>query len=163
MILFCSGLARLHLSTGLASKAARVLVVGSCLFFTLFNTLDGIRAVEELGRDGLGFNHSGWRESPALRTLQSMPFRVLYSNRPTAIYLLTGRTSYIIPTRTDPVTLQPRTDYPSELETMRSQIAKGVAILVLFRETEDEGGWYDLTEGLPMLADYGDASLYGSP
>jgi hypothetical protein len=92
--------------------------------------------------------------------------RVVYSDRPTAIFLLTGRSAYTIPTAVDPVTAQARLDYRDDLQKMHADIRSGRAVLVLFdlsesRELADILLLDDLIAGLSLQNDFGIIKIYG--
>ncbi len=146
--------------------ALRWLVVAACLALAVFSLRDGLAVVAYLDRDGLGFNHSGWRNSPAIAQVRALPPLVLYSNRPTAIYLLTGKSAYVTPTPTDAVTTLTRPEYAADLAEMQSRIHLGQAALILFdikTNTPEEAALYaDLTDQLPLLADYGTAQIFAA-
>ena len=136
------------------------------LLATSFGLVDGISAVRQLGSEGQGFANSGWQESPAIQAVRELPQVILYSNKPTAIYLLTGRPAYITPTPTDAVTGLERDNFDADLAEMQQRVLGGEAVVVLFglRNSADpeETALYDiLSAGLPILADYGGDVLLG--
>jgi 4-amino-4-deoxy-L-arabinose transferase-like glycosyltransferase len=136
------------------------------LLAVAFSLLDGIAAVRELGKDGQGFAHSGWQQSPAIQAVRELPPLILYSNKPTAIYLLTGRSAYITPTPSDAVTGLDRDNFAADLAEMQQRVLNGEAVVVLFglRRSADpeETALYDaLSAGLPVLADFGGDVLLG--
>ena len=136
------------------------------LLAVAFSLLDGIAAVRDLGKDGQGFAHSGWQGSPAIQAVRDLPPLILYSNKPTAIYLLTGRSAYITPTPSDAVTGLERENFTADLAEMQQRVLDGQAVVVLFglRHSADpeETALYDtLSAGLPVLADFGADVLLG--
>jgi 4-amino-4-deoxy-L-arabinose transferase-like glycosyltransferase len=136
------------------------------LLAVAFSLLDGLAAVRELGKDGQGFAHSGWQRSPAIQAVRGLPPLILYSNKPTAIYLLTGRSAYITPTPSDAVTTLERDNFTADLIEMQRRVLDGQAVVVLFglRHSADaeETALYDaLSAGLPVLADFGGDVLLG--
>ena len=136
------------------------------LFAVAFSLLDGLAAVRELGKDGQGFAHSGWQESPAIQAVCELPPLILYSNKPTAIYLLTGRSAYITPTPSDAVTGLERENFTTDLAEMQQRVLDGEAVVVLFglrySADPDEIALYEtLSAGLPVLADFGGDVLLG--
>jgi hypothetical protein len=139
----------------------------ACIGLAAFSFKDGVDSVSYLSREGIGFTNRGWRESPALQAVKELPTdRVIYSDRPTAIYLLTGRSAYTIPTLVDPVTTRERPGYENDLERMHGDILSGRAVLVLFdlsesREPSDILLVSDLIAGLHLQYDYGIVTIYG--
>jgi hypothetical protein len=141
-------------------------VAAVALLVAAFSLVDGISAVQQLGKDGQGFAHSGWQQSPAIQVVRGLPQVTLYSNKPTAIYLLTGRSAYITPTPTDAVTGLERETFSADLAEMQQRVREGRAVLVLFglRDSADPGeaDLYDiLSAGLPVLEDFGADVLIG--
>jgi hypothetical protein len=139
-----------------------------CGLFLLFSFKDGLAAARQLSAQGQGFAHQGWRESPIIQAIREMPDIMLYSNKPTAIYLLTGRNAYIIPTPTDSVTGLSRDTYAADRELLQQRVKQGQALLVLFglkdSQVPDEVTLFnDLSAGLPVLADFGNAVIFGIP
>ena len=138
----------------------------AALFFASFSVVDGVAALRQLSSDGLGFAHSGWQESAAIQAVRDLPPVTLYSNKPTAIYLLTGRSAYITPTPSDAVTGLERVDFEADLAEMQQRVLAGDAVVVLFglRDSADpeESALYNiLAEGLPMLANFSGDVLLG--
>jgi hypothetical protein len=138
-----------------------------CAFFLLIGIQDGVSAVKQLSTQGQGFAHQGWRESKTIQAIQALPEGlILYSNKPTAIYLLTGRASYITPTPTDSVTGQSRLTYAADRALIQQRVLEGRAVLILFglkdsQEPDEIALFQDLSAGLPMQADYGDGVIFG--
>jgi hypothetical protein len=169
LILLFSGIPllfqKIQSKTGQFQSIQPILMAG-LLIFVILNSVDGVRAAEQLGRDGLGLNHSGWRESQAIQYVRSLPAQTIYSNRPTAIYLLTGRSSYILPTQIDPVTTTARSSYQDDVELMKMDIQKNNGILVFFMMPAEEVStqWIEeITEGLTLIKAYDYARIYGAP
>jgi hypothetical protein len=167
MILFASGLAWLWTRFAGRMAVLRWVLVIFCLTLALFSVKDGIAAVNQLRQEGQGFAHRGWSESPAIQAIRAMPPVVIYSNKPGAIFLLTGKSAYVVPTPMDAVTGQSRSNYSTDLAQMQQRVRDGQAILVLFglrgsADPDEVRLFEDLTTGLPVLADYGDAVIFGA-
>jgi len=131
-----------------------------------FSLVDGISAVGQLSKDGQGFAHSGWQASPAIQAVRGLPPVTLYSNKPTAIYLLTGRSAYITPTPTDAVTGLERDNFTADLAEMQLRVLAGEAVVVLFglrssADSEETALYAVLSAGMPILADFGGDVLLG--
>jgi hypothetical protein len=167
LILFACGLAWLWRRLALRKAFWRWGLGLFCAFFLFISIKDGISAVEQLSTQGQGFAHQGWRESKTMQAIQALPEEIiLYSNKPTAIYLLTGRGSYIIPTPTDSVTGQSRSTYAADRELIQQRVLGGQAALILFglkdsQEPDEAALFNDLSAGLPVLEDYGDGVIFG--
>jgi len=166
MILFASALAwvwsKLHgrlavLRWGMAALLALLVA---------FSVKDGYAAVGQLGREGQGFAHREISGSTAIQTIRQMPPTIIYSNRPGAIFLLTGRSAYVAPTPGDPVTGQARGSYAEDLLQMKLRVSQGEAVVVMFglRNSQDSAEvdlFNDLTAGLSVRADYGEIIIFG--
>jgi len=136
------------------------------LLIASLGLVDGTSAVQQLSMDGQGFAHSGWRESPAIQAVRELPSVTLYSNKPTAIYLLTGRSAYITPTPTDAVTGLERENFMVDLAEMQGRVLEGEAVVVLFglrhsADPEETALYAILSARLPILADFGGDVLIG--
>ena len=132
----------------------------------VFSLVDGVDAVRQLSSEGQGFAYSSWRDSPAIQAVRGLPPVILYSNKPTAIYLLAGKSAYITPTPSDAVTGLEREGFSADLQEMQQRVLDGKAVVVLFglRDSTDpeETALYDiLSAGLPVLADYGNTVILG--
>jgi 4-amino-4-deoxy-L-arabinose transferase-like glycosyltransferase len=167
MILFASGLAWLWTRFTQRIAVLRWVLVIFCVTLALFSVKDGIAVVNQLRQEGQGFAHRGWSESPAIRAIRDMPPVVIYSNKPGAIFLLTGKSAYVVPTPIDTVTGLPRSNYSTDLAQMQQRVRQGQAVLVLFdlRDSADPDEvqlFEDLSSGLTVQADYGDAVIFGA-
>jgi len=166
MILFAAGLAWLW-KVGVGRRAPlRAVVAAGALALALLSLWDGASAVQQLSTQGLGFTHEGYRESPAVPLIRSLPPITLYSNKPGAVYLLTGRNAYVTLTPLDPVTGLARPEYAADLDEMQAQVRGGAALLVLFglrdsSDAEEAALFKALSAGLPLAADYGNVTVFG--
>jgi hypothetical protein len=86
-------------------------------------------------RDGGGFAHRIWRESPTLAALRDVPHdKWIYTNAPGAVYLLTGRAVIIaIPTESSASSTLANPDYPAEMARTSDDLRSGRAVLVYLR------------------------------
>jgi hypothetical protein len=144
----------------------RWILIVFCLLLMLFSVKDGYAVVNQLGREGQGFAHRGISDSPAIKNIRGMPPIVIYSNKPGAIFLLTGKAAYVTPTPMDPVSGQARSNFNEDLVKMQQRVRDGEAILVLFglrnSQDPDEMNLFDtLSDDLRILADYGDILIFG--
>ncbi len=166
MILFSSAMAWLWNKLNGRLAVFRWALVVFCLVLMVFSAKDGYAAVNQLGREGQGFAHRGISDSPAIQTIRRMAPIVIYSNKPGAIFLLTGKPAYVTPTPMDPVTGQARSNFNDDLVQMQQRVRDGEAILVLFglRNSQDldEINLFDtLSDDLRILTDYGDILIFG--
>jgi hypothetical protein len=167
MILFASGLAWLWRLSRERYPVMNWGITFIMIGMVIFSFKDTRDTVAYLSREGIGFTNRGWRESPALHSIEEMSSDLMiYSDRPTAIFLLTGHSAYTIPTSFDPVTASTRPDYQADLQRMHDDILSGRAVLILFdlsesQEPTDVQLVNDLTTGLYLQRDYGTVKIYG--
>jgi hypothetical protein len=166
MILFSAAMGWLwnRLNGHLAVLRWILIVFG--LLLMVFSVKDGYAAVNQLRREGQGFAHRGISDSPAIKTIRGMPQIIIYSNKPGAIFLLTGKAAYVTPTSMDPVTEQARSNFDDDLVQMQRRVRDGEAILVLFglrnSQDPDEINLFEsLSDDLRIIADYGDILIFG--
>ncbi|OGO61415.1 MAG: hypothetical protein A2032_03350 [Chloroflexi bacterium RBG_19FT_COMBO_49_13] len=96
-----------------------------------------------------------------------MPPTIIYSNKPGAIFLLTGKPAYVAPTPMDPVTGQSRANFSNDLAQMQQRVKDGQALLVLFglrnsTDQEEIDLFTILADNLSVLTDYGDIIVFGT-
>ena len=90
-------------------------------------------AVAELSRGGQGFASFQWYDSKTMAFLRALPHSVqIYTNEPGAVYLYTGRGTYVLPDRYDPVTAEARKGFEQGVAQMQAEIKAGRAVLALF-------------------------------
>ena len=172
LILFVSGLGLLwQKSRGGTTQEPRGALYGWAapaiiLIAVISGGIDGISAVRQLASQGQGFANVGWKESPAIRMVSELPPILIYSNKPTGIYLITGKSAYILPTPQDAVTVKERPGYTNDLEAMKANVLSGKAVVVVFdlHSSSDPGDiayFSAISSGLPVLADYGRDVIFG--
>jgi len=166
MILFACGLAWVWKALSGRVAILRWGIGLFCALFLIFSVKDGLSMVQQLSTQGQGFAHQGWQASQTIQAIQRLPEITLYSNKPTAIYLLTGRSAYNIPTPTDSATGLSRSSYASDRDLIQQRVQQGEALLVLFGLRDSQAPdevllFKDLSAGLPVLADYGDGVIFG--
>jgi len=107
--------------------------------------------VNNWGKSGLGYASFQWYDSKAMDFLSELPQDVMiYTNEPGAVYLYTGRGSYVLPDRFDSATALVRPDFEQGVAGMQANINSGKAVLALF-----DGG-DNVSEDVPALT----AGLY---
>jgi 4-amino-4-deoxy-L-arabinose transferase-like glycosyltransferase len=143
----------------------RVLVVILALSVASVSVADAGRAITRLQADPLGFASARWRNSKLIAAINALPpDTILYSNSPTAIYILTNRPAYIMPTPIDPVDNQPRGSFEDDVAQMRADLLAGKVALVVFQpEMENHTVLAQLTDGIPLFFKAGDGQIFGKP
>ena len=167
IILFSSAMAWLWNRIQGRMVVLRWFLVALCLLLVGFSIKDGYAAVNQLGREGQGFAHRGIQDSAAIEAIRLMPPTIIYSNKPGAIFLLTGKPAYVAPTPMDPVTGQSRANFSNDLAQMQQRVKDGQALLVLFglrnsTDQEEIDLFTILADNLSVLTDYGDIIVFGT-
>ena len=89
--------------------------------------------VNEWSKGGVGYASFQWYDSQAMAYLRELPEDVrIYTNEPGAVYLYTGRGTYVLPDRFDSATAQVRAGFDEGVVTMQAEINAGKAVLALF-------------------------------
>jgi len=129
---------------------------------------DSLDSIHLLHQDGQGFAKSDWLESPTIAAVSQLPETQIYTNRNTALYILTNRPAYVLPSPTNPATQQPREGYAEDVAAIRQQVLDGDAVLVIFGyrtlDADLSGGhaWMqDLTRDLPLIEAFDDDAIFG--
>jgi hypothetical protein len=127
---------------------------------------DGFKTVQQLARDGRGFAYSSWRNSLTMKYIQGLPAAtIIYSNKPTAISLLTDKSAYISPTPLDPATSLARPAYQGDIQAMREKICTRQAVLIYFGRDDqmnaaEKSTLSQITAGLTIQNRYEDAVVF---
>ncbi len=128
----------------------RAVALGLALLVFGLSVYGEAGALAQLERGGQGFASFRWYRSPAMAFLRRLPAQTqIYTNEPAAVYLYTGRGTYVLPDRFDPVMAVERPDFARGVALMHSEIEAGRAVLALFGGTgpsEEERAI--LTQGL---------------
>jgi hypothetical protein len=141
-------------------------IVGVVLLAGRFTSF-GMYTYKDLRVDGQGFNSAPWRNSETVAWIRTLPEDTLiYSNDPTGIYLHTRRGAYVLPTPLDPVKLERRPGYESDIAAMQAQASQGRALLIIFApflltDPADQQWIQELTGGLPLSHQFPDSDVYG--
>ena len=168
IILSCSALAWMWGRMGRRTELGRWLVAGVLFVLVAVNAWDGYQEMLRFASQGQGFNHASMRQSPAMTYIENLGDVRIYTNRPAAVYLLTGRSALHIPTPFDPARAETRLGYADSLSEMQQAVLDGRAVLVLFNlknsvNPEDAQLYLDLSAGLPLFADYGNVQIFERP
>lgn len=170
IIIFASSLSWVWRSlsrfNGVSWMGARVLFGAFCLGLVFTSLTDGLAAVEQLSREGLGYANRNIVGSEAIADIRAMPPLSIYSNNSDEILLMTGKPATIIPTPFNPMTTLARPDYMSDVNDLRQRVLQGEALLVLFDMNNKSNAYKysiykTLTTGLPLMKDYGNIQIFG--
>jgi 4-amino-4-deoxy-L-arabinose transferase-like glycosyltransferase len=103
-----------------------VLIIGLSIYDTA-----GVAAI--LHKGGEGYASFRWYDSKAMEFLRGLPSKIMiYTNEPGAVFLYTGRGTYVLPDHIDPVTGEPRPGFTEGVANMKLKIRAGLAVLALF-------------------------------
>lgn len=146
-------------------RPLRAIVIILALAVASVSIADASRVVTRLQSDPLGFASARWRNSKLIAAINALPpDTLLYSNSPTAIYILTNRPAYIMPTPIDPADNQPRGSFDEDVAQLRADLAAGKTVLVVFQpELENPALLAQLTDGIPLYFKAGDGQIFGRP
>jgi hypothetical protein len=127
-----------------------------------------VGTIHRLQADGQGAAARAWRESLLVDWVRGLPAGVpIYSNEIDVLYLYTGRQAYQVPLRWDSVQEAERADYLEQLTTMRADILRRGAVLVLFNTIDKQQAFFasreELTEGLVESVRVEDGGVYAAP
>jgi uncharacterized membrane protein YiaA len=117
--------------------------------------------------EGQGYASWKYHDSVILAAIRDLPQDIsIYTNSPPAVYLVTERSSQVMPTKIDPVSNTTRPDYEHDIENMVAQINNGEAVLALFNtndieKSSDAGSIESVITRLNSLKKTGDAELFG--
>lgn len=113
-------------------KRREVVVVLAVVIFGLMS-YGQYMAITELMKGGQGYASFQWYDSKAMAFLRTLPSGIMiYTNEPGAVYLYTGRGTYVLPDRFDPVTAEARPGFERGVAQMQAEIKAGRAVLALF-------------------------------
>jgi hypothetical protein len=147
-------------------RLVRWLSLPLALALILTSVDDMIDTVRQIYAGGLGFSSADWATSPTVQAVVDLPQTPIYTDQPDVVYLLTGRSAFIVFARTDPVTGLPRPDYDAWTATVRRNMCERDARLVLFHpdllvlNPADREMVESLTEGMQPEQSYEDGVIY---
>lgn len=117
---------------------------------------------------GLGFNHTQWRNSSLLASLEMFDENAtIYSNSPEAIYIHTKRSAYGLPRSINKVNSDENELFMQEMELMRTRLQDHEGLLVYFSGIRSDA-WLNAGElvkatGLDLLSAHPEGAIYSSP
>jgi 4-amino-4-deoxy-L-arabinose transferase-like glycosyltransferase len=122
-------------------RLAVAIMVGGLV---LLGGVNQVRKVETMRHDAQGFASRVWKESAIISAIQELPEdKVIYTNKPTLVYILTKRVPNMLPTPYDTALALDRETYQEDLATLRLRAdQERAAIVVLGWE------WMDTPQGL---------------
>ena len=139
--------------------ALAALIAVAALGVSLFKQAHTVNTWE---KSGLGFASFQWYDSEAMAFLRELPDDVaIFTNEPGAVYLYTGRGSFVLPSGYDSARAESIPGFEDGVARMQVEINAGRAVLVIFDDGANIAGEVEaLTEGLNLaLKSQGD-SIY---
>jgi 4-amino-4-deoxy-L-arabinose transferase-like glycosyltransferase len=120
--------------------------------------------VSTLARGGQGYASFKWYDSTAMTYLRGLPADVrIYTNEPGAVYLYTGRGTYVLPDRVDPVTAEARPGFNEGLLELQADVNSGHAVLALFSGGDSSAlNSEELSHGLYLAHKSAGAEIYAA-
>ena len=117
----------------LKEKNRTVVVVLTVLLLGL-SAYKQANVFDHWSKGGIGYASFQWYDSQAMAFLRTLPEDVaIYTNEPGAVYLYTGRGSYVLPDRFDSATAQVRPGFEQGVDFLHEQVNEGRAVLALFK------------------------------
>ncbi len=117
-----------------ADISGRARVVAACLGAALciWAAVRSEMLVHQLWREGGGFAQRSWRESSIIATVKTLPAdKIVYTNAPGAVYLLTGRPMIVtVPGEFSASSRLANPEYADLMGRMRDDLHGGRAVLV---------------------------------
>ena len=149
------------------ARLKRIFVIFASLILVLSFGRDSVILVSNLHQDGQGFANSWWRDPRMIEDIQNLPDVILYSNRITALYLLTERPAYTLPSPEELTDLVTKPRFQAELEGVRKMVVEGDAVVVIYGYGSyiKDPGYQDwvkaITDGLPVYSEYDNITVFG--
>jgi 4-amino-4-deoxy-L-arabinose transferase-like glycosyltransferase len=150
------------------ARVWRAIVILLGVFVISLSVYETAAVVADLHKGGQGYASFKWYDSEAMAFLRELPEGIrIYTNQPGAVYLYTGRPTYVLPDTIDPVTGLPRPAYDEGVARLRESVLSGKAVLALFKvgaEGEDIHSRYmRLSEGLFLAHKSAGDEIYVAP
>ena len=147
----------------LAARGA-VLVIGGLLLLSCLE--DTIDTVSILSKAGQGFASGRWRNSETIAAVKDVPNDVIiFSNRITAMDILTDRPAFMIPWRYEPEGL-PDPTYEQGIADYQQRLFDQEAVFIIFNYDEEvrlgNERVIDLTNGMPVWKEFSDGVIFGN-
>jgi len=131
-VFVCLLILLVYLGIWLRNKNRSAVIILTIAFLSLAFYKQFI-TVNQLSKGGLGYASFQWYDSKAMDYLRGLPEDVkIYTNEPGAVYLYTGRGTYVLPDRFDAATAQMRAGFEQGVTKMQSEINADKAVLALF-------------------------------
>jgi len=146
---------------------AKLFLLVPALYLFYFYVPQSVQFLRTYANEGRGYTSAAMQSSQAIVFLKSYPTTgELYSNNAPALYFNMGRLASPIPEKYDRVKNLPNADFEQSLALMRLKLKTPGSFLVIFKPYGNFVEYpplSELTAGLVVVADYGEATIYGYP
>jgi hypothetical protein len=144
-------------------RSYRIAVYACLVAFLLFSVVKFEKASAVLRSDGQFYSSIKWRSLPGIEYVKETNKKLIYSDRPFAIYLLTGKIVYQVPFTVIDEYKSYEENY-QHYDFMRDRLIESNGILVLFNPgCHDQTDMYIqiMIRGLHMIEENSDACIFG--
>ena len=165
LVLLVFFVGRLWTHSGLPYKLVSIILsIGLLLSFGV----DGWNMAAGLSENGKGFASYQWKESEIVRVARQIPTDVtLFSNRPTALYILADRSAYAMLSPFNTALAEERPHYHEDVDRIHQMVLDQEAMLIVFDYhmlvSNPEEKWVlKWTDGLPIYSNLGNDVIFGA-
>ena len=144
----------------------KLIVTGLGLYLVWMNLPLSVAYLRNYAQAGYGYTNKAMQTSLAIAHIKSTQTGYIFSNNAAAIYFNTGKLADWIPEKYDSVKGLPRDDFQQNLALMQAEMQVPGSLLVIFKpylELIEYPPLSELTQGLVILKNYKDATLYVAP
>jgi 4-amino-4-deoxy-L-arabinose transferase-like glycosyltransferase len=144
-------------------RSYRIAVYACLVAFLIFSLVKFEKVSAVLRSDGQFYSSIKWRSLPGIEYVKQTNKILIYSDRPFAIYLLTGKAVYQVPFTVIDENKSYQENY-RYYDFMRDRLTESNGILVLFNPgCHDQSDRYiqTLIRGLHMIEESSDACIFG--
>ena len=144
----------------------RLATLVTVLGFVGLSALNTARQVSVMRYDAQGFASRVWRESELIGVIRRLPEgKVIYTNKPTLVYIQTGRATNALPTPYDTALGLARQTYDTDLKELRQRAdQERAAIAILgweWMESPEGKAWYSqMIQGLTAVTSTSEGALF---
>ncbi len=144
---------------------SQLIVGGICTILLISYPIRGGTWLWKAHKEGVGYTSKHYLSLKTVQWVQNLPKDIkIFTNHPTALYLLTNREMHIIPLKENPITQERNALYSKQLAEMEEQMRAHGALLVYIRgrKTTYLPNEEELKSALPLalIEDLQDGAVY---
>jgi len=114
-------------------SALRNLAVVGVMAIVALSIADRFELIQENYANGIGFNHTNWRKSQAMREVEKLTDEwIIYANSPEAIWLRTGKSAHKLPKPWNAMNLRENQEFLSELKVLEGRFEQEKGVIIYF-------------------------------